>query len=289
MAELAKALEPTEWSLFNILLSSSYGGFGVGSLDKDVEEISQCINFVREYKASRLPETGKVVIMGHSTGSQDVFHYLHSPNPLPRLRQSESQIKSIVRPAVDGAIVQAPVSDREHLLDSLKNGTPEYTPDQLVACYDELVELSKKQPDSDSVETVLPLSKTATLGWPSDIPICARRFWSLASPESPANPSKDDVFSSDLPDQRLQETFGAIATRKLLGTQLLVLYSGNDEYCPKWVSKEALLQRWKDVLKDKWCESGSGVIEGASHNVRGVGEAPQRDLIHRVTHYLGSV
>ena len=254
----------------------------MASLDKDIEELAQCVKFVQEYKSSQLSKPGKIVIMGHSTGSQDVFHYLHSPNPLPH---SESHI---VRPAVDGAITQAPVSDRENLLEALKNGTPEGTPNELGMCYDQLVGIAKNHTHQDNIEYVLPLSMTAKLGWPSDVPICARRFLSLASPDSPANPSQDDVFSSDLTDQRLQDTFGAIPTRKLLRTQLLVLYSGNDEYCPKWVSKENLLQRWRNVLKDKWADA-SGIVEGASHNVKGVGEAPQRDLIHRIVHYLGSV
>lgn len=292
MAELAKALEPTEWSVFNVLLSSSYGGFGVGSIDKDIEELAECIKFVQEYKTSLLSKPGKVVIMGHSTGSQDVLHYLHSPNPLPQNSQGgPSQIKSVVRPAVDGAILQAPVSDREMFLKEMKNGTPDFTASQIVMCHDQLVSFAKNQPytHKDNVESILPLSMTAKMGLPPDVPICARRFLSLASPDSPAKPSQDDLFSSDLTDERLQETFGAIALRKLLHNQLLVLYSGNDEYSPSWVNKEKLLQRWKNVVRDKWYEPGSGVVEGASHNVKGVGEAPQRDLINRVTHYLGSI
>lgn len=46
----------------------------------------------------------KVVVMGHSTGSQDVIHYLSSP-------QSDDER----RPEVDGGIMQAPASDREGL------------------------------------------------------------------------------------------------------------------------------------------------------------------------------
>lgn len=49
-----------------------------------------------EYKGIKI-----VVIMGHSTGSQDVIHYLTSPSPSPR-------------PKVDGGIMQAPASDREY-------------------------------------------------------------------------------------------------------------------------------------------------------------------------------
>ncbi|BDD56875.1 hypothetical protein MPDQ_003205 [Monascus purpureus] len=294
VAELAKALEPTDWSVFNILLSSSYGGFGVGSLDRDVVEIAQCVNFVRNYKSSKLSQPGKVVVMGHSTGSQDVLHYLHSPNPLPPNELFEPDLEHIVRPALDGAILQAPVSDREHLLNTLATGTAQYTPSQLVMCHDQLVEFARRQPYThhDNVEAILPLSMTAKLGFPSNVPICGRRFLSLASPDSPAKPSDDDLFSSDLTDKRLHETFGAIASRKLLRTQLMVLYSGNDEYAPQWVDKDKLLQRWRDAtnaVEEKWYEPGSGVVPGASHNVKGVGEAPQRDLIYRVTRYLSSI
>lgn len=294
MAELAKALEPTDWTLFNVLLSSSYGGFGLGSLDKDVEEIAQCVNFVRNYKSSQQSQPGKVVVMGHSTGSQDVLHYLYSENPLPPNPHFEPDLKHIVRPALDGAILQAPVSDREHVLDLIATGTPELTPNQLAMCHDQLVEFAKRQPYThiDNVEAVLPLSMTAKLGWPSNVPLCGRRFLSLASPGSPNNPSQDDLFSSDLTDKRLQETFGAIAPRKLLRTKLMVLYSGRDEYCPKWVDKDKLLQRWKsaaNAAEGKWYDEGSGIIPGASHNVKGVGEEPQRDLISRVTRYLSSI
>ena len=41
--------------------------------------------------------------MGHSTGSQDVIHYLTSPSS-----------SSSPRPKVDGGIMQAPASDREY-------------------------------------------------------------------------------------------------------------------------------------------------------------------------------
>jgi hypothetical protein len=40
-----------------------------------------------------------IVLMGHSTGSQDVIHYLSSTAPVP---------------PVEGGIMQGPASDREH-------------------------------------------------------------------------------------------------------------------------------------------------------------------------------
>jgi hypothetical protein len=53
---------------------------------------------VRELRAG----IKKVVFMGHSTGSQDVIHYLTSPSDLTS------------RPGVEGGIMQAPASDREY-------------------------------------------------------------------------------------------------------------------------------------------------------------------------------
>lgn len=69
--------------------SSAYTGFGTSSLDVDVDEISLLVQHLR-------PSHKKIVIMGHSTGSQDVIHYL------------------LNKTGVDGGILQAPVSDREH-------------------------------------------------------------------------------------------------------------------------------------------------------------------------------
>lgn len=69
--------------------SSAYTNFGTSSLDVDVEEMSKLVALLR-------PSHKTIVIMGHSTGSQDVLHYL------------------LNKTGVDGGIMQAPVSDREH-------------------------------------------------------------------------------------------------------------------------------------------------------------------------------
>ncbi|OJJ51501.1 hypothetical protein ASPZODRAFT_399542 [Penicilliopsis zonata CBS 506.65] len=272
---LAKALEDTDWSVFSVLLSTSYKGWGVGSLDKDIEEIAKCVRFVRDYKAeSELEsEPGKVVIMGHSTGSQDVLHYLCSENPTPyRASGPKDKLEHVIRPEVDGAILQAPVSDREALMRSIRNGTATCTPGQVAGDYGLLVDFARRQPFTpDGINAVLPLNMTAKLGFPEDTPLSSRRFFSLASPDSPQKPSEDDLFSSDLTDERLQRTFGAIAKRDLLRSKLLVLYSGKDEHVPDWVDKEALLQRWESASGDKW------------------GEAPTQELVDKVIEYLARI
>lgn len=285
--ELAAALEDTEWSLFSLLLTSSYNGFGIGSLDRDVEEIGQCVRYIRDLKADRLPgappQHGKIVVMGHSTGSQDVLHYLHSPNPLPKTPINLG-LKYMHRPELDGAIMQAPVSDREAILAALKNAKES---DEMRSIYNQLVNSAKTQPwTEDQKDNILPMNMTAKLGLPGGAPLSARRFLSLASPYSPENPSQDDLFSSDLSEKRLQETFGMIASRGILQSSLLVLYSGSDEWCPPWVDKESLLHKWQQVTEAggaKWDAENSGLIAGASHNVKDDG---QQDLIDRVLRYL---
>ncbi|KAJ5748986.1 uncharacterized protein N7511_010682 [Penicillium nucicola] len=282
VSKLAKALENTEWSVFSILLSSSYGGWGVGSLDRDVEELGQCVRFIRDLKASRQagPTAGsaKIAIMGHSTGSQDVLHYLYSANP--------TSVDHLRRPELDGAILQAPASDREGLQAIIANSP---NPDELKKVYNDLVEFSKQNVSTEKTDNILPMHLTSKLSYPADTPLSARRFLSLVSPESPEHPSEDDLFSSDLSDERLQKTFGKIGTQGTIQSKLLFLYSGNDEYCPHWVDKEKLLQRWQQATEaggGAWDAENSGVVVGASHNVKDEG---QQDLIGRVLRYLHGI
>lgn len=290
VAPLAKALEPTDWSVFWVLLSSSYGGWGVSGIDQDVEELGQCVDYVRGLKSKA---SGKVVVMGHSTGSQDVLHYLSAANPVPKRQDAlEEKLKHSERPVVDGAILQAPMSDREGLLATLKGeeGTPQGT--EIKAAYDQCVDHAKRQLYTTGdhglkLEAILPQNLTAKLGFPSDTPLSARRFLSLASPDSPHYPEEDDLFSSDLTDQRLAETFGVVGEKGLVKGKMMFLYSGNDDYAAPWVDKKALMQRWKEASNAKGVEKydpeGSAVIPGATHNVAKEG---QGELIDRVTRYL---
>ncbi|KAL2827043.1 hypothetical protein BDW59DRAFT_144587 [Aspergillus cavernicola] len=275
--QIAKALESTEWSLFSLLLSSSYGGWGIGSLDQDIEEIAKCVEYVRGLKKDG--PGGKVVIMGHSTGSQDVLHYLTAANPVP-VRSEIDGVEGFLRPVVDGAIMQAPVSDRQ-AMQSTVEGSPEAR-----EAYERLVQFAKEQP----ARAICPIQLTGLVGLPPGTPVNARRFWSLASPESPARPAEDDLFSTDLTDERFDGTFGRVAGRGLLAGTLVALYSGSDEYAPDGVDKEALMARWKRAVDaegvKKWDGEASGVIPGASHNVQDEGQAW---LIERVLSYLNRV
>lgn len=53
---------PDKWSLAEVLLRSSYKGFGFTSLQTDIEDIGDCVAYFRR-KGKK-----KIVILGHSTG-----------------------------------------------------------------------------------------------------------------------------------------------------------------------------------------------------------------------------
>jgi len=55
----------------------------------------------------KIGKFGKIVLMGSSTGCQDVMEYLTGAN-------------AAKRPRIDGGILQAPVSDREAIIMSMK-------------------------------------------------------------------------------------------------------------------------------------------------------------------------
>jgi hypothetical protein len=70
---LANALQEEKWSLVQPLLSSSYIGYGTSSLKEDAIEIEKLINYLIYEEQSE-----GVVLVGHSTGCQDIVHYLRT-------------------------------------------------------------------------------------------------------------------------------------------------------------------------------------------------------------------
>ncbi|KAL5198266.1 hypothetical protein ABZP36_001778, partial [Zizania latifolia] len=92
---LSLALEVEKWSLVQPLLSSSYTGYGISSLEQDVLELDQLISYLINKENSE-----GVILLGHSTGCQDIVHYMRTNFACSK--------------AVSGVILQAPVSDREY-------------------------------------------------------------------------------------------------------------------------------------------------------------------------------
>lgn len=89
---LAEHLESAglDYSIFEIRTRSSFTGFGYSSLANDVEDIAALVSYLREQGRQ------KIVLMGHSTGSQDCIEYATNKEQ-----------------PVDGFILQGSVSDRE--------------------------------------------------------------------------------------------------------------------------------------------------------------------------------
>ncbi len=245
---LAQSLPPS-YSLIEVLLSSSYTGWGISSLDKDCAEIAQCITHLRDKKPG-----GRVVLMGHSTGCQDAIHYLTSG-------------KAESRPPIDGVIIQASVSDREAMVETLFH------------VYNDSVRVAQEMVKAGKGEELVPFSVTGRF---LNTPICARRWLSLASPDKKG---EDDLFSSDLEDDQLRKTFGRLPAR----SPLCILYSKNDEYVPYSVDREALVKKWIGLVKQGGGvvdDKHSGLIKGATHSLNGNPDEVVQDLFRRVVGFL---
>ncbi|OJJ42469.1 hypothetical protein ASPZODRAFT_20439 [Penicilliopsis zonata CBS 506.65] len=252
--QLAQRL-PAGWSLAQVLLSSSYDGFGCASVQLDVAELAACVRYFQH-------EQGKqtIVLLGCSTGCQDTLTYLLAPG-VPRVR---------------AGILQAPVSDREAL--SLL-----MAPGQLREAIQAAQAISSaengKDKDKDGRKTTLPPHLLPSF---MAVPMTAYRFLSLASPNHDGD---DDLFSSDLTDAQLARTFGAIPA----ATPLCILYSGSDQFVPDTVDKEALVQRWIAASRagtGAVDEAFSGVVPGATHTMEGAPQASLDDFFDRVGWFL---
>ncbi|KAF3009761.1 enhancer of mRNA decapping [Curvularia kusanoi] len=175
-ATIAKALD-SNWAIAEVLLSSSYRGWGTSSLQKDATEIAQCVEYFQSLRPGR-----KIVLMGHSTGCQDVMEYVVGKG-------------STTRPPINGAILQAGVSDREawsFLLES---------PEEKASCAAVLKEAERLIAAGKPKEMVPRENNIVQkeLG----AAISAYRTHSLL-----AKGGDDDYFSTDLDDETLKGTFG---------------------------------------------------------------------------------
>src|SRR5689334_19664794 len=65
-SEIAKSL-PSNWVIAEVLLGSSYRGWGTSSLARDARELAECVSYFKQLRPGK-----KIVVMGHSTGCQDI-------------------------------------------------------------------------------------------------------------------------------------------------------------------------------------------------------------------------
>ena len=192
--------------------------------------------------------------MGHSTGSQDVMHYLISAGERPR---------------IDGGIMQSGVSDRE--------GFEMFMTPKLL---NESVRVAQHYVRERRENDVLPGYLTNTILTAS---ISAKRWLSLVSP-GPEHAGEDDYFSSDFDDERLRGTFGKLGHTK---TPMCILYGAKDSFVPEGVNKVELVEKWKRHIRDGGgvVGEGSGVVPEMSHTVKELGP-PLDDMIKRIYKFL---
>ena len=251
--DIARALNPT-WALVTASLGSSGKSWGVSSIAQDAEEMAKLVAYFKGQRPG-----GKIVIMGHSTGCQDCMEYLVGA-------------KAEQRPAVDGVILQASVSDREAIVDHLPNGFLHET-NQLA------LKMCLEGHDKDAMPNRL------TKPVFGRIAITARRWVDVASP-GPDHTGADDYFSSDLSDERLKKTFGRLPPT----TPLLLLFGGSDESVPQSVNKDELVYRWIKITEEsggKVDKLNGSIVPDASHNLNGNPERVVRDLVQRVVGFVG--
>ncbi len=227
---LAAALDRQGWSLVQALLSSSYTGFGHASLKTDAEELGHLVSYLQTELGSEA-----VGLVGHSTGCQDSVFYVkacpatHKPHFI---------------------VLQAPVSDREHL--AMQERTPEF------------VALAQELQLQGKGDEMLPRASM----W---APITANRFLDLATKEG-----LDDFFSSDLSDEELRARLGH------LDVPTLFLMSGADEYVPPHVDCHSLGNRFVASCAGACPLARAAIVDGALHSCRGHEEAVTATILHFV-------
>jgi len=251
---LAAALPPT-WALAEVLLTSSYAGFGTSSLARDARELGACVEYFRALRPA-----AKIVLMGHSTGSQDAMEYVAGKG-------------AAERPKVDGVILQGSVSDREGLRESLSTDT-----------YEKLVKVSKEYIDNGRADDVIPASLGVKVY--GRVPVTAYRWDSFLGAEGPGK-GDDDYFSSDLSVEKLRETFGAFKD-----VPLMIVFSEDDEHCPKHIDKQALVNKWTNIVKENGGivdEQYGGIVPKAHHNYDQDPEEVVQDLCRRVSGFVEKI
>jgi len=233
------------WRFIAPILRSSFNQFGFCSLETDAEDIRNVIaSIVQRVHPDQRPIS--FALMGHSTGCQDVVAFLK--NDLP-----EGAVIAKV-------ILQAAVSDRE-ALHFLEDETE-------IAQYIELATVMRSRGDEDEF-----MPRAACKLFDAQC-ITASRFLSLSGRLTP-----DDLFSSDLTDEELEQVLGHVGR---VTPDILVMLSKEDEFVPSHLDTEKHCQRLATAL------GGADVayIDGP-HDGGPVGSIGWNQICEGVIQFLG--
>lgn len=252
------------WGVIELLKSTSYEGWGHGSLTQDSIEIEQAVKYLRT-----TAKKTHVIILGHSTGTQNAVHY--------------TAISGDKKSQIDGIILQASVSDREAFVKL--NGIEKWK--ESLAIGKEILEKDKKQQhllsssssNNNDIINYSPIPSEYTSLF-FGAPINSYRWVSLLDVRG-----DDDFFSSDLDDilDYKEKTFGQIKV------PILVLFSGADEFVLDSIDKYSLVKRFQNASNNQLWSPYSHVVENATHNLANVPQETLDDLISSVSKFVDSI
>jgi hypothetical protein len=238
LTPLAAACSAAGWALLQPVLSSSYRGYGTGSLATDAVEVESILKHFLERdrkkdaashtSASASASAGDVksagagsspavssrfVLLRFSTGAQIAVTFMASAPS---------------KGTVCGLILQSAVSDRDYAMASAPAAT--------------LSALSKARQliASGQGDSILPDRDGCGAA------VSAERFVSLN-----ARLGADDLFSADLTDGELTARLGTPIVVRGAGVSpapTLLVVSGADEFVPKSVDATALAQRFAAII-----------------------------------------
>ncbi|PHH50793.1 UPF0613 protein PB24D3.06c [Ceratocystis fimbriata CBS 114723] len=232
------------YSLFEIRMRSSFNSYGHSSLQQDAADISALVDYLR------LIGRKKIVLLGHSTGCQDIMMY--------------NKLKDKVT-SVDGFILQGPVSDRQAFM------YVTVKPEEMETYKKAIIYARNKDAEGKGLEW-MPRSMMPEVM--RDTPFTVYHFLSLVDVGG-----DDDFFSSDLSLDAVSEIWTSLTK------PAMVLHSGEDEFVPKFVNKEGLISKWKAI--EPLVSPLSGVIPGADHAVSKPVSAEW--YCNRIVDFLGSL
>lgn len=267
---LSEHLDQQGWGFVEILTSSSFFGYGNGSLARDGNEIAKLVSYLRE-KAGK----SHVVLLGHSTGTQNCIYYATQ-------NYKGSEYPDIYnRPKIDGIILQASVSDREAFIvinneetykKALEFGEELYKKD-----LERIAEEKKVDPDIEEHYSQIPVEYARQFFNPT---MGSYRWVSLLRVRG-----DDDFFSTDLDDVKdfKEKTFGK------LRVPILVVYSGEDEFVPEHVDKHDVVKRFQKATPEEYWSPLSRVIPNATHTLDESPKEAVDDLIATVGKFLESL
>jgi len=187
----------SNWSLIQPILSSSYLGFGSGSLDRDTNEITSLLSYLKEHRNGE-----HFAIIGHSTGCQNIIHFLK--------HCEDKELSKLVKVVA----LQAPVSDREGPMADDKE------------TYEKNIKIAKDMKKSGKENEMMPRN----VFW---APITASRFLALQDCNGNNDFFSSDFTDEELID-KLSHISNKNDDNNGLH-HALICFSGSDEYVPKHI------------------------------------------------------